>query len=87
MDGRIGCFTLSIEGSVDSAAEFLGPGEAIAGWGRRILVVAVGAGDDDLEAVAPLTLVGSLVLNYGCSPEGALEVGGRWWVGAVLRNC
>ena len=78
--------TLSVERCIDGAAKFLGAGEAIAGCGRGVLVVGVGASDDNLETVAPLALIGSLLLDYGCSPEGALEVGSGCWVGAVLYN-
>ena len=48
-----------VKRSVDRATKFLGPGKAVAGGWRGVLVVGVGAGDDDLEAVAPLACVGS----------------------------
>ena len=74
--------TLSVQRGVDGAAELLGPAEACAGWWGGGFVVAVGAGDDDLEVGAPLALVGGFDLGDGDAPEGALEVGGRRGVGA-----
>ena len=74
---------LSVKRGVDGTAEFLGAGEAVDGWGRGVLVVAVGAGDDDLKAVAPLAFIGGLRFGNGGAPEGAFEVGGGGRVGTV----
>ena len=73
-----------VQGSVDRAAEFLGASEAVAGGWRRVFVVAVGAGDDDFEAVAPLACVGSFGGGDGGAPKGTFEVRGGGWIWAVL---
>lgn len=48
----------------------------------RSLVVTVGASDDDVEVVAPLTSVGGAVLGDGAAEQSALDVGSRGQVGA-----
>lgn len=42
----------------------------------------VGAGDNDVEVVAPLAGVGGLLNCYRDAPESAFEVGRAGWVGA-----
>ena len=73
-----------IKRSIDCAAKFLRAGEAVDGWWWGVLIVTVGASDDNLEAVSPLTLVGSFGRGDRCTPEGTFEVGGGWRVRAVL---
>lgn len=52
-------------------------------WGdERSLVVAVGAGDDDVELLAVLAYVSGGLLGDGGTPESTLDVGDRWWVRA-----
>lgn len=46
------------------------------------LVVAVAAGDDDVEVLAVLADVGSGLAGDAGSPESTLVVGDGWWVGA-----
>ena len=59
---HVGVITLRIKGRVDGSTELLRPGETAAWWGRGVLVVAIGASDDDLEAVTPLSAISSLSL-------------------------
>lgn len=78
---------VAIGRSVDGTAKFLGTSKAVdwVWWGG--LVVAVGAGDDDVEFGAILAPVGGLVCGDGGTPEGTLVVGGGWRVGAQVGIC
>lgn len=83
---HVSIVTILVKRSVDRAPEFSRAVEAVNRRWRRVLVVAVGTGDDDLKAVAPLTLVGGFGRGNGGAPECAFEVGSRRRVGAVLKG-
>ena len=84
LETEVGIVSLAVEGSVDGTAELLRACEATDRRGRGGLVVGVGCGDDNFEAIAPLPLVGGFGGGDGDTPECALVVCHARRVGAVL---
>lgn len=72
-----------LERSVDGTWELSWAGEVGVGWWSGDLVVAVGAGDHDLEVVAPLALVGGGVIADWSAVENTLDHAGGGWVVAT----
>ena len=46
--------------------------------------LTVGAGNQNLEAVSPLTFIGGFISGHWSTPKRTLKVGGARWVGAII---
>lgn len=86
LDGQVGIAVVGQAirlGCVDGTTAELGLGPALNGCLTCVYVVAVRSGDDNLELVAVLTLVGSQIRSYQVTPEGSLNHSGGCWVWAT----
>ncbi len=81
---HVSVVAVRVEGGVNRTTKFMGTGEAV-DWRRwSIFIIGVGADNDDLKAVSPLTFVGSFSSRNWGAPKGAFEVGSGCRVGAIL---
>ena len=80
---HVGISALSIPGSIDCTFKLDSSGEASNFRWRGDLVVGIGASNNNLEAVPPLSFVLSLYGRDGCTPESAFEVSKTGGVGAI----
>ena len=73
---------VALGGSINGAVVEEGTSEAREVVGL-FLDVAVASSDDNVEIMAPLTIVGGSVSLNGCAPKDTLDNGGAGWVRAV----
>lgn len=58
---HVGILTLGIVGSIDCTAKLNGSSIARNFWWWRCFIVGIGTSDHNLEAISPLSFVGSLL--------------------------
>ena len=86
LHAHVGVAVVAVEEGVDGGVAEGASGGVAGGRGDGVVHVAVGAGDDDVEVVAPLADVGCGGGGDGAAVVDAFDYGGGGWVRAVCSR-